>query len=78
MSYEDAVYYYVCGGIIVFFITLVYKCNEWMMYDEFKIDHIDWLAIVTTGVFWPVYAVKYGLKLLTAMLNRLLYDIIHW
>lgn len=71
MSLADIAYYYVCGGIIVFFITFIYESNV-------KIDHIDWVSIVTTGVFWPVYAVKYGLKLLTVMLNRLIYDIIHW
>lgn len=75
MSWEDAVFYYVCGGMLSLLIAFVY---ETIKYDKSQADHIDRIGIVTTGVFWPVYAVKYGLKLLTAMLNRLIYDIIHW
>lgn len=75
MSLADVAFYYVSGAITVLVIMLV--C-EAIRYVETITDHIDWIVIVTTGVFWPVYAVKYGLKLLTAMLNRLIYDIIHW
>ena len=78
MSLADVACYYVCGEIIVFFIILIYKWYEWMRYDEFKIDHIDWVAIVTAGVFWPVYTIKYGLKGLVVVFNRLIYDMIHW
>lgn len=75
MTLGDVFFYYVSGAIVTLFIMFVYEA---IRYDKSITDHIDVVGIVATGLFWPVYTIKYGLKGLAVVLNRLIYDMIHW
>ena len=75
MTLGDVFFYYVSGVIVALVAMFVYEA---IRYDEKITDHVDVVGIVTTGLFWPVYTVKYGLKGFTVVLNRLIYDVIHW
>lgn len=71
----DILEIYVCVAII--FLFVVFIC-ELILYDESKIKRIDIIWVVSVSLFWPIYAIKYRSKWLVAVLNRLVYDIIHW
>ena len=75
MTLGDVFFYYVSGAIVTLFIMFVYEA---IRYDERITAHIDVVGIVATGLFWPVYTIKYGLKGLVVVFNRLIYDMIHW
>lgn len=75
MTLGDVLFYYVSGVIVTLFIMFVYEA---IRYDESITDHVDVVGIVATGLFWPVYTIKYGLKGITVVLNRLIYDMMHW
>ena len=75
MTSGDVLFYYVSGVIVTLFIMFVYEA---IRYDKSITDHIDVVGIVATGLFWPVYTIKYGLKGLVVVFNRLIYDMIHW
>ena len=75
MTLGDVLFYYVSGVIVTLFIMFVYEA---IRYDKSITDHIDVVGIVATGLFWPVYSIKYGLKGLVVVFNRLIYDMIHW
>lgn len=66
---------YVCVAIA--FLVVVFSC-ELILYDESKIKRIDMIWVVSVSLFWPIYAIKYGSKWLVAVLNRLIYDVVHW
>lgn len=75
MTLGDVLFYYVSGVIVTLFIMFVYEA---IGYDENISDNVDVVGIVATGLFWPVYTIKYGLKGLVVVFNRVIYDMIHW
>lgn len=75
MTLGDVFFYYVSGAIVALFIMFVYEA---IRYDKSITDHIDVVGIVATGLFWPAYTIKHGLKGLVVVFNRLIYDMIHW